>query len=123
MNDPDNELLLEALDLDETTRVKGPPKKPLSAEYVRDLTEADMVAMTVLPRATTPKSLARIHASHHSLARCLASGMKPAQAALVTGYAPNRISILCNDPAFKALVEDYRSEAKSIFADLAERMQ
>jgi ATP sulfurylase len=48
--------------------------------------------------------------------------MKQSQAALVTGYSANRISILLDDPAFSALVEDYRTEAKAAFADLAERM-
>jgi hypothetical protein len=48
--------------------------------------------------------------------------MKPAQAGLVTGYSGPRISTLQRDPAFQALCADYRTEAKSIFADLAERM-
>lgn len=89
--------------------------------YERDLSPADLEAL-LLPRGTTPRSLVRIHASHHSLARCLATGMKPSQAALVTGYSPGRISSLLADPAFGALIADYQSEAKSIFADLAERM-
>jgi len=115
--------LLAELDLDTSgpRRTLGAMPIPFSCEHVRDLTEADMAALE-LPRGITPKSLVRIHASHHSLAKCLASGMKAAQAALVTGYAPNRISILQNDPAFQALVADYRAEAKSVFADLAERM-
>jgi hypothetical protein len=94
---------------------------PFRAEYSRDLTKADIAALSA-NRGIKPKSLVRIHASHHSLARCLASGMKQSQAALVTGYAQGRISILMADPAFQALVEDYKAEAKSIFADLAERM-
>jgi hypothetical protein len=48
--------------------------------------------------------------------------MRAAQAALVTGYSPGRISQLENDPAFSALVADYRQESKSVFADMAERM-
>lgn len=89
--------------------------------YERDLSTADLEALK-LPRSAPPRSLMRIHSSHHSLARCLATGMKPAQAALVTGYSPGRISALANDPAFQALVADYSAEAKSIFANLAERM-
>lgn len=89
--------------------------------YERDLTVPDLEALK-LPRGTVPRTLVRIHASHHSLARCLATGMKPNQAALVTGYSPERISALARDPAFGALVADYSAEAKSIFADLAERM-
>jgi hypothetical protein len=48
--------------------------------------------------------------------------MRGPQAALVTGYSPGRISQLDKDPAFTALVEDYRQESKSVFADMAERM-
>lgn len=95
------------------------PFPPPLATYVRDLTEADLDAP---PTVVPPRAIMRIHASHHALARCLATGMRPAQAALVTGYSPGRISSLKNDPAFTALVEDYRQEAKSVFADLAERM-
>jgi hypothetical protein len=98
-----------------------PPRRVLSVEYVRDLTEGDIAALAT--RAPTrPKSLMRIHSSHHSLAKCLAAGMKHGQAALITGYSTGRISTLENDPAFRALVAEYRAEAKSIFADLAERM-
>ena len=97
------------------------PRRIASAEYVRDLTEADVGALA-LNRGTKPKSLVRIHASHHALARCLASGMKRNQAALITGYSPDRISALQADESFIALVADYRIENKSIVADLAERM-
>lgn len=111
--------LVDSLDLDEGGC--SLPPRPFFVEYERDLSHADIAALD-LPRGVTPKSLLRIHASHHSLARCLAAGMRPAQAALVTGYAPSRISILQNDPTFKALVADYQAEAKSVFADLADRM-
>lgn len=105
----------------ERPRLQGAMPKSSHVAYERDLTEADMAALA-LPRGTQPASLRRIHASHHSLARCLATGMKHTQAALVTGYSTGRISQLVGDPAFTALVEDYRREAKSVFADLAERM-
>jgi hypothetical protein len=127
----DDRDLLSELDLGEVARprsdtlerprLQGRSPVPLHIAYERDLTEADIVALSA-PRGVKPKSLVRIHASHHSLARCLAAGMKPQQAALVTGYSPGRISQLQSDPAFKALVHDYQTEAKSIFADLAERM-
>jgi hypothetical protein len=123
--------LLDELDLgggkrprsDTLERPRALPEQREAAHvaYERDLTEADMAALA-LPRGTQPKSLIRIHASHHSLARCLATGMKPTQASLVTGYSTGRISALQRDTAFQSLVEDYRREAKSVFADLAERM-
>ena len=120
--DPEAESLIDELDVSAPgLRVNGPLRRAFYCEYARDLTEADHAALA-LPRGIKAQSLKRIHASHHSLARCLATGMKPAQAALVTGYALGRIQGLLVDPAFTALVEDYRNEAKSIFADLAERM-
>lgn|SRR5262245_49290251 len=102
-------------------RIRGSRPVELHISYERDLTEADIAALSQ-PRGVRPKSLVRIHASHHSLARCLATGMKPAQAALVTGYSPGRISILQRDEAFSALVAEYQAEAKSVYADLGERM-
>lgn len=121
------EELLDCLGLwDETQtalareRVVGPRVEP-TLTYERDLTPADLAALG--RGATTPaRSLVRIHASHHALARCIATGMRPMQASLVTGYSPERISTLQRDPTFKALVEDYRREAQSVFADLGERM-
>ena len=124
MTDIDNsdEQLLTELDLGpERPRVLGRPRAELYMSYERDLTEADIAALA-LPRGSAPPALKRIHSSHHSVARCLAAGMKPGQVALVTGYSASRISILQNDPAFQALVQDYRTEAKSVFGDLAERM-
>lgn len=120
MDDSD---LLGELDLVEEAapRLLGAPRRPFSCECTRELTRADIAALE-LPRGTKPAPLARIHSSHHSLARCLASGMKTSQAALITGYSVGRISNLQNDPTFTALVRDYRDEAKATFADLAERM-
>ena len=100
------------------------PKEPY-VNFVRDLGESDLEALRARRGngASPPaKSLMRIHTSHHSLARCLASGMRPMQASLVTGYSPGRISALQRDPAFQALVADYQAEVKSASADLAERM-
>src|SRR5262245_183500 len=111
--------LLDELDLG--PRTQGAPRRPIHYEYSRDLVAADIAALSV-PRNIVAPSLRRIHASHHSLARCLASGMRPGQAGLVTGYSASRISILQADPAFQALVAEYRAEAKSVFADLADRM-
>jgi hypothetical protein len=94
----------------------------LEAVYSRDLTEADVAALE-LPRAARPTTLARIHSSHHALARCLATGMRPQQAALVTGYSPSRISALSGDPLFQQLVAEYQAEVSTILADFGQRMR
>ena len=48
--------------------------------------------------------------------------MTAPQASLVTGYGYQRIYMLQRDPSFIALVQEYKLEAKEIFADLNERM-
>lgn len=123
MTDRDGNLV-DVLDLGDESRprLQGNLRVPMYVEYSRDLTEADIAALSGPRGAEQPRALQRIHASHHSLARCLATGMKPGQAGLITGYSPGRISILQGDPAFQALVADYAQEAKSVFADLASRM-
>jgi len=108
-------------ELDFAPRTLGNIRSREVAEYVRDLTLADVAALEA-PRQVAPSTLRRIHASHHSLARCLAAGMRASQASLVTGYTQSRISVLQNDPSFVQLVSEYRDEVKSVTADLAARM-
>lgn len=116
------ESLLEDLNLEGLApRFTGNLRAGHYIEFARDLTSADIAALS-LNRGVGSKALTRIHASHHSLAKCLAAGMRPQQAALVTGYSPTRIGVLQGDQAFIALVADYQNEAKSVFADLADRM-
>lgn len=114
---------LETVEEIPEVRLKGWVRSgPVTAEYTRDLTVADLHALEQ-PRGTVAPTLKRLHASHHALAKCLASGMKAEQASLVTGYSVQRVSTLLCDRSFKELVAGYRLEAKEIFADLAERMQ
>lgn len=106
----------------ERPRQTAPLPKTVTCTYNRDLTEADIEALSVPRGQAFPRSLVTIRASHHSLARCIAMGMRSAQTSLITGYSPGRISALQRDPAFIALVNDYKTEQKSVFGDLAERM-
>jgi hypothetical protein len=103
-------------------RLLGNLSREITAIPVRDLTQADIAALNGPRGAALPRSIQRLRSSHHSLARCLASGMKASQAAAITGYTQNRISLLQLDPTFNALVSDYRAESRDIIADLAERM-
>lgn len=100
------------------------PLRPVAvtASFERDLTPADLAALDAFPRGSPPKPLQRIRSSHHALARCLAIGLNPAKAALVTGYSTGRITALANDPAFRQLVEEYREDAKGVVADFTARM-
>jgi len=124
--DPDQaeaDFLVDELLLDgpNPPRISGGMTKATEAHHVRDLTRADLAALEG-HRGVQPKSIQRIRSSHHALARCLASGMNANQSSLVTGYGAQRIYMLQRDPAFIALVQEYKLEAKEIFADLNERM-
>ena len=114
--------VVEELTLQGPSALTAALNRPLEARYSRDLTEADHAALD-LPKGTQPASLVRIHSSHHALAKCLATGVRPMHAALITGYSPGRISQLARDPTFKALVAEYEAEAQSAVADIALRMR
>jgi hypothetical protein len=115
--------LIDDIDLDlcELPRV-GPGRQAseISAEFVRELTEADLLS----PVAQTQFALSikKIRDSHHALARVLATGSSEAEASLITGYSPSRISILKADPQFQDLLEFYRNQAKEVTADFRARM-
>lgn len=104
-------------------RTRGRRAAPLEAEKLRELRPADLALLDVEGRpAGSPKLLAKLGERHHSLARALAAGMKDGQAAIITGYCVSRISTLKVDPAFQGLLDFYRSNLDSTYADLHERM-
>lgn len=101
-------------------RTSGRAAEALQAVVVRPLGEAD-VALLAAPRGTTAPSIKKLNSRHHSLARCLAQGMPPFEAAAVTGYDPSRISILQGDPTFAELVVFYRDHEDAQFAEFTKR--
>lgn len=64
----------------------------------------------------------RLSQRHRNLARMLASGVSPGQCARVLRYDPSRVSVLQNDPAFKALVEFYSTVQDEEFKRNAEKL-
>lgn len=92
------------------TRTSGRAKRPLFAEFDRELTQADLEALSV-ERGVKPPSLKRITETHHSIAQLLGQGESGASVALATGYSQSRISILRADPAFQELIAYYRSQS------------
>lgn len=92
----------------------------VEAEFVRELGEADF-ALLASERGVKAPSIKRLRDRHHALARCLAQGMKPAEASAVTGYDVSRISILQSDPSFKELLGHYRIVENSLAADFQDR--
>lgn len=121
-NAPEIGEIVDSIEFEGPPRLLGNLTRSLSATYVRDLTAADIDLLNGPRGAALPRQIQKIRSSHHSLARCLASGMKPHQAAEITGYTQNRICLLQQDPAFQALLAEYREEAREIFADLNQRM-
>jgi len=104
--------LIEDIDLDlcELPRV-GPGRQPanVSAEFVRELSEADLLSPPVAIQ--TAPAIKEIKDRHHALARVLASGESEGVASAITGYSQSRISILKADPQFQALLDFYRGQA------------
>lgn len=61
-----------------------------------------------------PSSIKRIRDHHHFIARLVAKGWRTGDVAREVGYSISRISILKGDPAFRQLVEMYRSNYDQI---------
>lgn len=99
----------------------GRASKPLYAEALRELTEADL-ALLATERHIQPSHVQRLSDRHHALARCIATGMKDGEAGMCTGYTPSRISILRSDPAFEELIAFYRADKGALVHDLADKM-
>ena len=98
-------------------RVNGRASQPLTAVQVRELDSTDMSLLTEV-RGTKPPPLKRLSERHHALARCLASGMEDADAAITCGYVASRVSILKADPAFQELLAFYRQDVNSKYLDM-----
>lgn len=90
-------------------RTRGRAAIAVSAAVVRELDETD-VALLAAEKGSVAAPLKRLSERHHALARCLASGMGPGDAAITCGYVASRVSILQSDPAFQELVHFYRED-------------
>lgn len=102
---------------------RGKRAMPLSMEFERELGPSDLpLILEPPPQGAFTPPLARIRNSHHMLARLLAEGKSGQEASLVTGYAPSRISILQNDPAFSELVTYYKGQVEAKYLDVHERL-
>lgn len=98
------------------------PPEDISFMVERSLTSLDLAERKVTPVGSKPPALKNLRATHHRLAQLLASGMKPAEASLGTGYSLSRISILQADPAFAELLAHYSEKREEAFVDVQQRM-
>lgn len=100
-------------------RTTGRAAEPVQAELVRALTVLDLELLDDT-KGVKPPPIKRLGERHHSLARCLAQGMKDWQAAHTCGYDISRVSILKGDPTFQELIAHYRAEVDALFVDSME---
>lgn len=105
------------IDLSDLTRPGRVAEPTLDA---RDITPGDLDVLRESRAADIPPRK-RLRHKHHSLARALAGGMSPGQAAIVAGFAPVTVSILQSDPAFRDLVDFYAADVAKTFDRLAEQ--
>jgi hypothetical protein len=100
----------------------GPGRQaaPLVAEFVRELTPADLAMPATVTQ--TPPAISKIRDSHHAVARMLATGSRDGDIAIATGYSASRISVLKADPQFQELVKFYTDTSTEVVADLRSRM-
>lgn len=109
-----NSMDIDLSDLTRPSRVSEP------AMEARDIAPGDLEALQS-SRASDAPPRKRLRHKHHSLARALAGGMSPGQAAIVSGFALTTVSILQTDPAFIELVSFYTDEAGKTFSRIAEQ--
>lgn len=98
-------------------RTRGRAQAAVTASVVRELDEADL-ALLAAERGTKAPPIKRLSERHHSLARCLASGMSDGDAAITCGYTQSRVSILKDDPAFRELLAFYREDVTDKYLDM-----
>lgn len=80
---------------------------------------ADLPQPKAAPQAGLLK---RLSARHHRLARALAEGIAPGDAAVLCGYSLSRVSILQTDRAFQELMSFYAAQRAEAFADTGRKL-
>ena len=105
----------------EIFRTNGRAARPCTGTVVRSIDANDLVLLGD-EKGSKPSALKRLSERHHALARALAAGMSPSDAAITCGYVLSRVSILQDDPAFKELLQFYRANVEAEYRDLHMRL-
>ena len=105
------------------TKALAVGSEPLSLEYLRDLTPADVDVLNTIPLDTAYVPTKALRATHHALARLLAQGVSPAEAAATTGHSVSRVNMLRTcDRAFMDLIEHYKGEVHTQYLNVHARL-
>lgn len=100
---------------------RGRPSAQLSAKVVRPIRVSDLAALAA-PGTVEGPVVKKLTDRHHGLARLLAAGVAPGEAAAVMNYDNGRVSILQNDPAFQELVSLYRGHVDEAFVSTMDQL-
>lgn len=118
-------LSLEDLGLGGLRVGRGRRGAPPPVMGTRPLTEEDFIAAATKPAEALP-SVKTLRHQHHQLAKLLATGTRPTDAAIITGFSISRISVLKADPSFAELLAYYSQMEeegwKEARADMRERL-
>lgn len=102
-------------------RTTGRSSKPLVAEVLGEIEMFDLESLSEERGVQAPQIL-KLRERHHSLARLIAEGKKPGEAALLCRLSQSRVSILLSDPAFMDLVAHYRELVNVEFVDFQKKL-
>lgn len=102
-------------------RTTGRAKKTVAADFERELASDDLDSL-LSERGVAPPQVIHLRERHHALARSIAEGVRPGEAALTHRYSQSRMSILLSDPAFQELVAHYREIVNERFVDLQDKL-
>lgn len=102
-------------------RTTGRATRALSAEIERELDASDLDTL-VEERGIGAPQVVKLRERHHALARLLAEGVKPGEAALMLRLTASRVSILLGDSSFQELVEHYRGLVDETFVDFQKKL-
>lgn len=100
------------IELDITPKLLPGTLHPLTHGYVRELQDSDLQLLSTMSSQAQPghprNALRRISSRHHALARLLAQGIHPDEAATALSYATDTVYALRQDASFKTLVKFYQ---------------
>lgn len=102
-------------------RTTGRASKAVSAELERELGLDDVAALLEEKGVQAPQ-IKEFRERHHALARHIAEGKRPGEAAILCRYSQSRMSVLLADPAFMELVAHYREIVNEEFVDFQSKL-